>query len=189
MFFLVESNHMDTKDLKEKLDLSLKFFKEEIASIRGSRPTPALVEDILVDAYEQKTPIKHLGSISIVLPREIQVSVWDGNVIAAVAKAITAKLNIQTATDGNIIHANLPALTQERRDELIKIIKTKSEETKIKSRNIRDDFKKEVGAKEKEGEITEDERFKIMEEVQKEVDKFNQDLEDLLEKKIAEIND
>ncbi|MFA6353150.1 MAG: ribosome-recycling factor, partial [Candidatus Paceibacterota bacterium] len=151
--------------------------------------TPALVEDITVEYYGQKLPIKQMGSISVVLPREIQITVWDASAVNAIAKAVSNALNLSASPDGNTVHVNLPSLTQERKDEIIKMIKAKTEDTRIKSRNARDDIKKKMSDQEKEGGITEDERFKISEDIQKDIDKFNKEIDEILEKKIVEINE
>jgi ribosome recycling factor len=181
---------MDTKqELQKKTDEILKYFKDDIGSVRGSRPSPALVEDIQVEYYGQKMPVKQLGSIMVVPPREIQVSVWDGSIVNAIAKAIGEKLNVNASPDGNTIHVNLPSLTQERREELSKAVKAKTEEARIKSRAARDEVKKDVAALEKAGEITEDDRFALNEEIQKIIDAFNKNVDDLLEKKLAEIQE
>ncbi|MFA7201595.1 MAG: ribosome-recycling factor [Candidatus Paceibacterota bacterium] len=181
---------MDTqKEFNQKLADILKFFKDEASAIRGSRPTPALVEDIQVEYYGQHVPIKQVGSISIVPPREIQVMVWDIAVVPALMKTVADKLNVNPANDGTTIHINLPSLTDERRTDLIKIIKTKAEEARIKSRAARDDVKKDSIAQEKAGTITEDDRFVIQESIQKELDAFNKEVDALVEKKMGEINE
>ncbi len=177
------------KELELKLSEVIKFFKDEISPIRGSRPTPALVEEIQVEYYGQKLPIKQLGSIMIVPPREIQISVWDANVVSAIVKEVSSRLNVNAANDGNTIHINLPSLTQERKNELIKAVKSRAEETRIKSRTLRDEIKKHLSEMEKSGEITEDEKFEINEDIQKMMDKFNSDIDNLLEKKTREINE
>jgi ribosome recycling factor len=177
------------EQLKQRLADIMKFFRDEISSIRGSRPSPALVEDVQVEYYGQKMPVKQLGSISVVPPRDIQITVWDANAADVVAKAVSAKLNLQAAREGNTIHANLPSLTQERRNELLKAVRGKAEEARIKSRTVRDDLKKEVAAQEKSGSMTEDDRFQLQEQMQKEVDAFNKEIDALLEKKTAEINE
>jgi len=182
--------HMDTiKNLSNQLDAVLAHFRDELFSIRGSRPSPVLVEDIVVEYYETKTPIKQLGSINVIPPREIQVQVWDANVVKAVEKAISEKLSINASSDGNTIHANLPQLTQERRDELIKVVKAKAEDARIKSRTLRDDAKKDIESQEKGGDITQDDKSSLMDELKKEMDAFNKTVEDAVERKINEINE
>jgi len=159
-----------------------------VSSVRGSRPTPALVEDIAVDYFDQKTPLKHLASISVVPPRELRVQVWDRNAVDPVESAIVKKLDIQTARDGNTIHCNLPELTKERKDEIIKAIKNKMETARIQSRMVRDDIKKEVEELEKNGDITEDEKLKRIDDIQKGMDEFNKKLQELMDAKVLEIS-
>ncbi len=177
------------KELQNKLADITKFFKDETGPIRGSRPTPALVEDIQVEYYGQKLPIKQLGSIMVVLPREIQISAWDSNAVGPIVKEVSSRLNVNAAQDGNTIHVNLPALTQERRDELIKLIRAKAEEARIKSRTARDEIKKRLGEMEKSSEVTEDKKFELGEEIQKLMDGFNKDVDSMVDKKMAEINE
>lgn len=175
--------------LKTYLDDIAQSLKNELGGIRGSRPTAALVEDIFVDCYGQRMTIKQLGSISIVPPREIQISIWDKSIINAVCNAISEKLSVQAAADGTTIHVNLPSLSQERRDEIIKLVRSKAEDARIKSRTTRDELKKELTEEQKSGAVTEDDYFKIGEDMQKSIDGFNASVDALLEKKVAEINE
>lgn len=177
------------KEIGNKLTDISRFYKEEIGPIRGSRPSPALVEEILVEYYGQKLPIKQLGSIMIVPPREVQINVWDANAVNAIVKEISTRLSLSASNDGNTIHVNLPSLTQERKDELIKAVKAKTEEARIKSRTARDEIKKLLGEMEKSGEVTQDDRFELNEAIQKAMDKFNEDIDTALNKKIGEINE
>jgi ribosome recycling factor len=174
--------------LTKKLGEAQQHFKGDIASIRGSRPTPALVEDIVVDYYGQQTPLKQLASIIIVPPREIQVSVWDAGAVRAVEKTISEKLNLNAASEGTLVRVAFPPLTQERRDEIIKLVRSKAEEVRIKSRMLRDEAKKEVDAQKKTGDITEDDRFEAMEKIQEAMDVFNKQVEDAVGRKVNEIS-
>ena len=92
-------------------------------------------------------------------------------------------------TDGNLIRINLPALSTERRQELIKVAKKEAEETKIKIRHLRDEFNKKIFSQEENGEITEDQKFKLKDKIQKSIDKANKDIEEMLKKKIKEIEE
>jgi len=179
----------DINQLQKEMDALRGHFKEDIASIRGARPTTALVEDIGVECYGQHMSIKQLGSITIVPPREIQISVWDGGVVKAIEKTVSEKLSVQASSDGNTIHINLPQLTQERRDEIIKLLKNKAEEVRIKSRTLRDSAKKEIESLEKQSELTEDDRVDFLERIQKAMDSFNEEIKQILDKKIEEINE
>jgi ribosome recycling factor len=162
------------KDLELKTGEAIKYFKEQLSAIRGGRPNSKLVEDVSVEYFGQKLPIKQLGSISIVPPREIQISVWDKNAAAIILKAIEASnLNIGANLEGSLIRINLPALSGERRQELIKIAKKETEEAKIKIRGIRDEINKEINRQFEEKKIGEDEKFKLKEQVQENIDKVN----------------
>ena len=113
----------------EELANTAQHFKEEVGGIRSNRPTPKLVEDIKVDYLDQQLPIKQLASISIVPPREIQISAWDVQAAPLIGKAIeAANIGVTANVQGNIIRINLPPLSEERRAELIMLIKNIAEE-------------------------------------------------------------
>ena len=178
------------QDLEFKTAEAIKFFKDQLAGIRGGRPSAKLVEDVSVDYFGQKLSIKQLGSISIIPPREIQISVWDKNSASLVLKAIeAANLNIGANIEGNLIRINLPPLSGERRQELIKIAKKEAEEAKIKIRGIRDEINKETNRQLDEKKISEDDKFKLKEKVQASVDKTNEEIEKILENKTKEIEE
>ena len=135
-------------------------------------------------------PIKQAGSISVNPPREILISVWDRQAVSIVAKAIeSSNLNVSANTDGNLIRINLPPLSAERRQELAKVVKKESEEARIKIRSLRDEVNKKIRQREENGEITEDQELKLKEQIQKSIDKANKDIEEMLEKKIKEIEE
>ena len=168
----------------------IKYFKDQISSIRSGRPTPKLVENLPVDYLNQKMTIKQLGSISIVPPTTIQISVWDAQAISSVSKAIeSSNLSVVANIDGNLVRINLPPPSSERRQDLIKVVKKEAEEAKIKIRHIRDEENKKINRQEEEGEIGEDQKFKLKEETQKEIDKANEEIERILENKIKEIEE
>lgn len=178
----------ELKTLEQNLRAQADNLKSELQTLRGNRPSPKMVEDIKADYYGQPTPIKQLGSISIVPPREIDISIWDKNAVNAVVKAIEASsLSVTANVDGNLIRINLPPLTDERRKELEKVIRRMTEEARIRIRTTRDEANKEIKKSEDSGDFSEDAAFKKKEEVQKLVDKINQEIETLLENKIKEI--
>ena len=124
---------MLTQELENKIKEILNYFKDQLSAIRSGRPTPKLVEDLSVDYFGQKMTIKQLGSINIIPPREIQISVWDKQAVGGVIKAIeNSNLSVSANTDGNLIRINLPALSTERRQELIKVAKKKRKKRKLK---------------------------------------------------------
>jgi len=163
-------------------------FKKEIAGIRGNRPSPALVENLKVDYFGQSLTIKQLGSISVIPPREIDINVWDKNVVPGIVKAIgTAGLSANF--EGKLIRINLPPLTEERRQELIKNVRKIAENFRIQLRHQRDEINKEITRSFETKEINEDQKFKLKEEAQKNVDSVNQEIEDILNKKTKELQE
>ncbi|MDE2001814.1 MAG: ribosome recycling factor [Patescibacteria group bacterium] len=177
---------MDQKQVEQKLKAAVDALKTELQTIRSGRPSPRMVEDIKVDMYGQQMPVKALGSISVIPPREIDVMLWDKSGVATVAKAIEEALKVTANTDGGLIRINLPSLTDERKKEFEKLIRKMTEETRIRVRGVRDDANKEIKAAEAGG-LSEDAAFKKKEEVQKAVDATNKDLESLLDQKLKEI--
>ncbi len=174
--------------LKTKLKSAEEFLKAEFSALRVGRATPALVENILVDYYGSKTPLKQLASISAPEPRLLIIEPWDRNAVTAIEKAIfSSDLGFNPIVDKNLIRISIPPLTEERRNSLVKIIGVKLEEAKVKCRTARDEAMKETadlfGAK----KITEDEKFKAKEKIQELVDITNKDLENTAKLKEAEI--
>lgn len=178
------------KELEGKLNNILSKFKETLLGLRGGRPTAKLVEDINVDYFGQNLPIKQVASISVIPPREIQISAWDKSVVPTIAKAIeSSNLNVGISNEGSMIRITLPQLSTERRQELVKVVKKESEESRIQIRSVREEANKSAKRKEDDGDITEDDEFKLKDEVQKRVDKANADIEIMLENKIKEIEE
>ena len=175
------------KILESQLRAAVEKLREELKMIRGNRPSMDLVEGILVNYYEQETPIKQLGSLSILPPRSIQVSVWDKNAVGPIMKAIEkAKIGLSVSNDGNNIIATLSPLVAERREELAKLIKKVSENFRIQVRAYRDEAVKKLKDAETAKELTEDDVFKTKEKIQKAVDEANKKIENLVEGKLRE---
>ena len=178
------------KNLELGLKQSTEHLKSQLATIRGNRPSPKLVEDIAVDYYGQKLTVKQVGAISIAPPREIQISVWDKNAVNTVAKAIElSNLNVSSSVDGNVIHINLPPLSEERRQELIKVVKKEAETARIQIRSHRDEAIKESKAEFDQGKITEDDKFQVKDKIQETIDKANEEIDKILEQKTKEIEE
>lgn len=163
-------------------------FKTETAALRTGRANPALIENLLIDSYGTKTPLKHLASISIEDARTIRVAPWDVSAIKNIEHSISASdLGIQPITDKQSIRINLPSLTEERRKSLIKTLFAKLEEVKISLRLEREKVWKDIQEKERNGEISEDDKFRFKEELQKVVDKISEELEIIAKHKENEI--
>ncbi|MCL4405165.1 MAG: ribosome-recycling factor [Patescibacteria group bacterium] len=171
------------KELEKKFAAAAAELKETLSSFRTNRPTPKLVENIKVPYLDQTMSVKQLGSITVEPPRDLVISVWDRNSLPAVAKAIESEnIGLSVAPQGNVVRVRLPELTEERRHELEKLVKSSIEETRIKMRVERDAVNKNINA-----ESDKDTKFRSKEEVQKLVDKFNGVIEVMLKDKLSEI--
>ncbi|HOQ15444.1 MAG TPA: ribosome recycling factor [Candidatus Paceibacterota bacterium] len=176
------------KNFSNQIDKIRDDFKQEIRKLRTSRPSTELVEDILVEVYGAKTPLKHLASISVSPPNIIIVEIWDRSILSNIKKSIMeANLGLNPVEDGNSLKLYLPSLSQERKKELINVLSKKKEEARIKIRQLRDDFLKMVKKDFENNEISEDEMFSFKKELQKKIEEINQELENIEEQKIKEI--
>ena len=182
---------MDTLEkLKTELKKIEEFLKTELASLRVGRATPALVENMFVDYYGAKTPLKQLASISAPEPRMLVIEPWDKNALSAIEKSIlTSELGLSPIVDKNSIKILIPQLTEERRNTLIKVISIKLEEAKIQNRAKRDGAMKEINDLFSDKKITEDEKFKLKEKTQAIVDEANKNLENMSKLKEREIKE
>ena len=162
-------------------------YKNDIVGLRAGRVNPAMIEDIQAESYGSKMPLKQLATIISDSPHSLVIQPWDKSVIPGIEKAIElANLGVNPSNDGNIIRLNFPPLTEEKRQILVKLLGQKTEEHKIKFRQLRDDSKKKFQTEmEKGGD--EDLKFKFNDLLQKEVDVFNEEIDSLREKKEKEI--
>jgi len=176
--------------IKTKLKNIEESLKTEYSALRVGRATPALVENILVDYFGAKTPLKQLASISAPEPRLIIIEPWDKNTITAIEKAIlSSDLGLNPIVNKNLIRINIPPLTEERRNSLIKIMGTKLEVVKIRCRTARDEAIKEITDLFSAKKITEDEKFETKEKVQELVNTANNNLENITKLKEKEIKE
>ena len=162
--------------------------KKEFASIRNGRASLSLLDGIVVDYYGTPTPVQQLASMSLPESRQIAIQPWEQRLIPEIEKAIMkSDLGLTPMNDGKIIRINIPILTEERRKQLVKIVKKRTEESKIAVRNIRRDSNEELKKLEKEEHISEDEVKKEHDEIQKITDSFIKKADDLLVHKENEI--
>ncbi len=178
------------KELESGLGTSVEKLKVDFGQIRGNRPSAELLQDLKINLYDQMLTIRELGSLSVLPPRTIQITVWDNAAIGAVMNAINnAHLGLSTNNDGNNIRATLSPLGDERREELTKLVKKTSEAVRIQIRSRRDETMKRLKEAEVNKEITEDDSFKAKEKVQKVMDKTNEALEGLVKSKLEELGE
>lgn len=176
------------KKLKEGLEKSNDHFKSEIATLSVGRANPLLLEGVLVDYYGTPTPLKQIASISVPDPRTLAVQPWDKGQLKEIEKAIiSAKLGLNPINDGERVRVNIPQPTEERRKELAKHLNSLLEKAKIAGRTERENAIREIKKMEKDGDISEDERFRKQEEIQKIIDEYNRSIDAEGSKKEKEI--
>jgi len=173
---------------KPEFEKAFKFFEGEMAKIRTSRASPALVEDIEVNAFNQKFPLKQLGAISSPQTSQLVIQPWDASYIEPIEKAIAQSgLGMSCVVDKNLIRLNLPLLTEEYRDTLSKTLGEKAEQAKQTIRRAREDCWNKIQDAQKAKEITEDDKFRGKDELQKVIDQYNEKIKALVEKKKTEL--
>ena len=176
------------QDLKQKGGHIIEYFKSEITSLRTGRATPALVEDLEVEYYGTKTPLKAMAAISNPEPRMLTIQPWDKGAIQAIEKAIQmSPLGLNPVTDRDAIRLSIPPLTEERRKELSKLLGRFTEDARISMRREREDALRLIDAQLKNKEISEDERFRKRNEIQKIIDEINKKIEEITLAKEKEI--
>ncbi|HHG73560.1 ribosome recycling factor [Persephonella sp.] len=175
------------KDAEKRMKKAVEKFKEELAGIRTSRASTAIVENIKIDYYGVEMPLKQLATITIPEPSQIVIQAWDQNAVPLIEKAIRdANIGANPQTEGNIIRIILPPMTEERRKEIVKFIGKLAEEARIAVRNVRRDDKEKLEELKKEG-FSEDEVKKALEQLQKITDKYIKEINQLAEKKEEEV--
>jgi ribosome recycling factor len=176
------------KQMVEKMEKTLSIVAEEFSNIKTGRASPALVEDIKIDYYGTKVPINQLASITVPEPHLIVIHPFDERAIDNIEKAIeSSNLGLNPSNDGSILRIPIPPLTDERREELKKLVHQLAEKGKVSIRNIRRDAIKDVQDMGKEKKISKDDELRAKDEIQKITDHFIEKITDLLEKKEKEI--
>ncbi len=175
-------------DAERKMANSINAFKKELSTIRTGRASLALLDSIYVDYYGNSTPLNQIATLAVPESRLITIQPWDISILPIVEKAILASdLGLTPSNDGKIIRIPIPPLTEERRKQLVKIVKKSAEDCKVTIRNIRREANDTLRSLEKEKKISEDDFHRAHEKVQKSTDKFIKDVEDIVTKKEKEV--
>lgn len=178
----------DFSQTKTNKETILDWLRNEYKAIQTGRATPAVLDGIAIDLYGARTPIAHTGSITIEDPRTLRVTPWDKSVVGAVEKAINeADIGLSVASDSDGLRVHFPSLTTETRAKLVKVLKDRLEDARIRVRSLREDVNKDIDKRSKDGEYGEDEKKRYRDEMQKIVDAANQELEEVFNKKEHEI--
>ncbi|KSU62543.1 ribosome recycling factor [[Bacillus] enclensis] len=173
---------------KERMTKAIQTFSRELASIRAGRANASLLDKITVDYYGAPTPVNQLAGISIPEARMLVIQPYDKSALGDIEKAILkSDLGITPTSDGNILRIVVPALTEERRKELVKLVKKEAEDAKVAIRNIRRDANDDLKKKEKNGDITEDDLRGYSDDVQKATDESIAKIDNIAKEKEKEI--
>ncbi|MEK7647801.1 MAG: ribosome recycling factor [Patescibacteria group bacterium] len=174
--------------MRNACDETIAHLKQEVASLRTGRANPMLVEDIQIEAYGARQPIKNVATITTPDPRLIQIAPWDRTVLPAIEKAIiAANIGLNPSSDGVVVRLPIPSLTEETRKELVKNLKTRLEGAKIRVRQHREECRTSINADEKAGTMTEDQKFHDMDKLDELTKSTNEKIEILGAEKEAEI--
>jgi len=164
------------------------FFKKEIASLRTGRANPAMLDGVTVEAYGTRSPLNTLANINVGDSSSVLISPWDKGLIKAVEKAIVeADLGLGVVNEGDKIRINIPSLTEENRKDLVKKLSAKLETSRVEIRKLRDDIKSKIEKDFEAKELSEDDKFRYIKELDEEITKKNEELKELKDKKEKEI--
>lgn len=176
------------KDAKLRMDKSIEAFRHDISKIRTGKATTALLDGIKVDYYGTLTPLNQMANVSVLDSHTLSITPWDKNKVGDIDKAILiADLGLNPVNDGTNIKVPIPPLNEERRKDLIKLVKKFGEDAKIAIRNVRRDANDHLRKAEKEKELSEDLRHDAESEVQKYTDEHIQKIDDIIKHKEEEI--
>ena len=174
--------------MKDKMKKTISVYKQELSGLRAGRANAQVLDRIMVDYYGTPTPIPQIGNISTPEPRMLVISPWEPKMISAVEKAIQkSDLGINPSNDGKIIRLLFPELTEERRKDLVKVVRTKGEESKVAIRSIRRDAIEQIKKQKKDSDITEDDQKDLNDKVQKATDEFIKEIDSIVAAKEKEI--
>jgi ribosome recycling factor len=164
------------------------YFKKDIANLRTGRANPALLDSVLVEAYGAKSPLNTVGNITVSDARSLIVSPWDRSVLKEIEKGIVeANLGVGVVNEGDKIRVSIPLMTEENRKDLVKKLNEKMEKSRVNFRQVREDIKSDIEQAEDDKEISEDDRFKFIKELDEEIRKQNERLKTIRDEKEKEI--
>jgi len=185
---MADSPEAVLKEVKKSMEKALEALQRNFGRVRTGRASLSLVDGVRVEYYGTPTPLSQVGSLSIPEPRLIAIQPWDKSLIPAIERAILqSEMDLNPTNDGNLIRIPIPKLTEERRKELVKVVKGMTEEAKVAIRGVRRDANSRLDSLQKEASLPEDAARRTKDEVQKITDQYVQKADDLVKKKEAEI--
>lgn len=176
------------RNLRPKMQETVDKLSENFLKLRTGQASSALVENILVSYYGTKVPLKQMANISIPDPNSITIQPWDNNSLGDIEQALrNSEIGLNPINDGRLIRLNLPPMTAERREELVRILHQTAEECRIALRNLREEAWKQIKKLEEAKQITEDDRYLAEKELNKLIEEFNLKINELIEAKEKEL--
>ncbi len=176
------------QDGKTRMEDVIAATKKTFSGIRTGRANPGLLDRIVVSYYGTPTPLNQMASVSVPEPRLLVITPWDKSSIKDIEKAILmSDLGLMPTNDGSVIRIAIPTLTEERRKDLVRLVRQDAEDHRVAVRNIRRELNEAVKKLEKNGDISEDESRRVQENIQKQTDRFIKEIDELLEAKEKEI--
>ena len=175
-------------EARAHMEKAVEAMRREFSSVRTGKASPALLDAVRIDAYGSKMPVNQLASVSAPEPRLLIVQPWDKSLLQAIEKGIqTAELGLNPSNDGNVIRVPIPALTEERRKDLVRMLHKLAEEGRVAVRHARQEANKELKRQQSSHETSEDDVHRQMDEVQKMTDIYIHKIDDLLKAKEHEV--
>ncbi len=179
---------MSTSAAKERMDRALEAMRREFAGVRTGKASPALLDSVRVEAYGGHMPLNQVGTVSVPEPRLLTVQPWDRTLIKAIEKALQeSDLGLNPSNDGSMIRIPIPALTEERRREYVRLLHKMAEEGRVAIRQARKDANDEIKQRQKDGELSEDDSRREQDDVQKLTNQYVERVDELLKRKEAEV--
>lgn len=179
---------MDIAQFRDNFDKSLEYLKQDLSAVRTNRAAPAMLENIQVEVYGAKMPLIQVANIQAPEPKMLIVEPWDRNVVKDVEKAVqSASLGLNITNEGTFLRIIMSPMTEETRNELIKVLKDKLESGRQQARGVRDDIKEKIIKAEKDKEITEDDRYRLISDLDDMTREYNEKIKEIGEKKEKEI--
>jgi ribosome recycling factor len=176
------------KDVESRMGKCVEAYRHELSSIRTGRASPALLDRVTVEAYGQAMPLKQVAGVSTPDARTLLITAWDKNVVGDIRKAIEkSDLGITPGVDGTVIRLTLPPLTEDRRKDLVKLVKKKAEDSRVALRNVRHHALDDLKGQHKRAEITDDDNKRMTEQLQKVTDRYVKEIDTLTNDKESEI--
>lgn len=179
---------MSTSAAKERMERALEAMRREFTGVRTGKASPALLDSVRVEAYGGHMPLNQVGTVSVPEPRLLTVQPWDRTLIKAIEKALQeSDLGLNPSNDGSMIRIPIPALTEERRREYVRLLHKMAEEGRVAIRQARKDANDEIKQRQKDSELSEDDSRREQDDVQKLTNQYVERVDELLKRKEAEV--